>query len=400
VNLGGLHFTGDRLAGVAAIAVLGVVVVRRGLNWTPVHSALLLFTGVQVLTSVLAAPQWPPGPRFASVYVLGFACFALAAAWAADRHGLRQAVRGWIALGAVIGFAGAVLATVANLRGARVWGTGVAQELSLDGGGSVAVFACKVMFIEWNLYSSFLLVAFALALWAWAPGRTAGFWIGWISVAGIVLGLVFGLTRAAWIATGGIALFWLWARRPPARQVGALVLAAALGLLAQAVAIGASPLQFRVMQPIQTLSDRNLSVRGSINRATLESWSTSRLLGKGAGSTNGLEVRGAGWKPWNGNLALFVLHDSGLVGAVALAGLLIVAIRTAGSALGRSSDRAVHVALLAAGVALLWAYQFTHGLWLMYPYVYLGLLTASSHGAAPLATGQGEDVAALAQAPA
>lgn len=34
------------------------------------------------------------------------------------------------------------------------------------------------------------------------------------------------------------------------------------------------------------------------------------------------------------------------------------------------------VPLLASGGALCFAYQFTHGLWLMYPYVYLGFLTA------------------------
>jgi hypothetical protein len=39
------------------------------------------------------------------------------------------------------------------------------------------------------------------------------------------------------------------------------------------------------------------------------------------------------------------------------------------------------VPLLVAGAALCFAYQFTHGLWLMYPYVYLGLLTAATdHG--------------------
>ena len=37
----------------------------------------------------------------------------------------------------------------------------------------------------------------------------------------------------------------------------------------------------------------------------------------------------------------------------------------------------VSVPLLASGAALLFAYQFSHALWLMYPYVYLGLLTSA-----------------------
>jgi hypothetical protein len=36
------------------------------------------------------------------------------------------------------------------------------------------------------------------------------------------------------------------------------------------------------------------------------------------------------------------------------------------------------VPLLASGTALVFAYQFTHALWLMYPYVYLGFLTAAT----------------------
>jgi hypothetical protein len=47
------------------------------------------------------------------------------------------------------------------------------------------------------------------------------------------------------------------------------------------------------------------------------------------------------------------------------------------------SGRALIVALLGAGVALLFAYQFTHAMWLTYPYVYLGVLTAAIATAGP-----------------
>jgi hypothetical protein len=65
---------------------------------------------------------------------------------------------------------------------------------------------------------------------------------------------------------------------------------------------------------------------------------------------------------------------------VSLAGLVVAVALMARSALRRATDssaRALLVALLGAGVVLLFAYQFTHALWLMYPYVYLGLLTAA-----------------------
>jgi O-antigen ligase len=208
-------------------------------------------------------------------------------------------------------------------------------------------------------------------------------------VGAIALGLVFGLTRAAWIAMAGLAALWLWARRPAWPRVAVLGLLVALALFLQAVAIGASPLYFRVLRPVQSGWDRNIAVRLAINEATIESWLERPILGKGAGSVNAIEIRLADGalvsKPWNGNAFLFVLHDSGALGLAAFVALLAVVARTGRRALGRRADaaaRAVLVPLLAAGVALLFAFQFTHGLWLMYPYVYLGLLTASMDGGA------------------
>ncbi len=382
VTLGGIHFTGDRLLGLAAVVALGVLALRRGLRWTAVHSALAVFTAIQVLTSLLATSAWPSAFKFSSIYVLGFACFALAAAAAAGRDGPRQGTRFWIVLGALLGLLGASIAFAANLRQSPLWGTGIGETLRYDDGTRVEVFAAKGPFNEWNLYSSFLIIAFALALWAWEPEREgqARRWGGYLSVSGVVLGLVFGLTRAAWVAMVCIAALWIWARRPAPRQIGGLALAIAVGFLLQATAIGASPLQFRVLQPLQVGTDENLRVRGVINRATIRSGLRRPLFGNGAGSINRLVIPGAGSKPWNGNLVLFVLHDSGLPGVAALAGVVTVVALMARRAYRRSTDRTVLVPLLVAGVALLWAYQFTHGLWLMYPYVYLGLLTASMDG--------------------
>ena len=80
-----------------------------------------------------------------------------------------------------------------------------------------------------------------------------------------------------------------------------------------------------------------------------------------------------------GNLVLFVLHDSGLVGLAALIAVVVAAaamVRRAGAVAGPLRGHAGG-ALVVAGVALLFAWQFTHALWLMYPYVYLGLLATS-----------------------
>ena len=79
-------------------------------------------------------------------------------------------------------------------------------------------------------------------------------------------------------------------------------------------------------------------------------------------------------------MVLFVLHDSGRLGFGALAALLAVlgfkGWRAARRGAGIEAPP-VSVPRLASGVALLFAFQFTHALWLMLPYVYLGLLTSA-----------------------
>src|SRR5262249_33192742 len=116
------------------------------------------------------------------------------------------------------------------------------------------------------------------------------------------------------------------------------------------------------------------------------------LLGHGAGSVNRLSIvfPVAGWvhRIWNGNVVMFVLHDSGVLGLGALLSLVGVIVWRCRRARGRGTETEdeasrLLVPLLASGAALCFAYQFTHGLWLMYPYVFLGLLTAVLQDACP-----------------
>jgi hypothetical protein len=64
-----------------------VLTLLRGLRWIAVHSALAGFVAIQILTSALNVQAWPAGLRFVSVYVLGFACFALATECSANPQG-------------------------------------------------------------------------------------------------------------------------------------------------------------------------------------------------------------------------------------------------------------------------------------------------------------------------
>lgn len=373
--------TGDRLLALAALAVASALGLARRLRWTPVHSALALFVGVQVVTSALNARVWPQGLKFMTVYVMGLACFCLAADWARGVDGQRRVVTAWIAVGAGLGVIGTVVSVWANLSQQRLWGTGIVQRLLLDGGHPRLVFAGQATFREWNLLSSFLLVPFTVGLWLWRPTGSPRprAWLP-ASMAALVFGLAFGFTRAAWLAMAGLITFWWWARRPGRRQLAALGAMLTLAFLLQAAVLGASPLWFRLGNP---LHDWNVRGRLAISDATIESWRTRPIVGHGAGSVNRLSVilpDGARiQKAWNGNFVLFVLHDSGVCGLAALSGLGVVVWRRAARSIGpgaKGMSSSLAVPTLAAGVALCFAYLFTHGLWLMYPYVYLGLLTA------------------------
>jgi O-antigen ligase len=297
----------------------------------------------------------------------------------------------WIAVAVVASVVGTVLADLSNLYQQPLWGTGAAQLLFPDTAYERVLYGAKVTFNEWNLFGSFLLIPFALGLWAWRRdgGRQ---WRLVAALGAMEFGLVAAVTRAAWLCMAGLIALWWTLRRPRWRQVSVLAAMLAAAFLLQALALGAVPLRSRIFE-----QRTNIAHRSAINRVTLDSWigratpgqaerapapTPSWLLGHGAGSVNGLSVivpEGQIPKVWTGNVVLFVLHDSGLVGLATLVTLIVVVLRRAAHAMRRGDGASpLTVPLLASGATLCFAYQFTHGLWLMYPYVYLGLLTAAT----------------------
>lgn len=404
LDVSGITFTGDRLLGLVALAVTVFLAFSGRIRWTPIHGALAAFVGVQVMTSLANATVWPQGLKFVGIYLLGFACFSLTAEWTAHPEPRDWAVRVWIVVGAILGLLGSLSAFISNLWQIPLWGSGAAQMFRTSQGIEKLVFAGKASFAEWNLLSSFLLIPFALGLWAWT-GSGRGRWRRpWdiVVLGAIVFGLVFGLTRAAWVSMAGLIVLWWWAKRPRWRQVGTLFFIIALAFVVQAVAVGSwshrvkpgsvlqlpsvksSPLFFRVVEPIGTLNDSTIVGRARISRVTIQSWLERPFVGHGAGSSNRLSLVLPSGKRianlWEGNLGLFVLHDSGLLGLAALLGLIGVMGRVGWRAVRTREDeawRSVAVPLLGVGACLLFAYTFTHGMWSMYPYLYLGLLTAT-----------------------
>src|SRR5262252_1055134 len=159
----GLTVSGDRLAGLAAVVAAAAIGARGGLHWTSIHSALAGFAAIQVLAAAAAAARWPAGLKFASIYVLGFACFCVAAECTGTPRDARRGAGFWIGVGAVLGVVGGAIAFFANISQRHLWGAALAQAVANPDGARLGIFAARVTISEHNLYSSFLLVPFALA---------------------------------------------------------------------------------------------------------------------------------------------------------------------------------------------------------------------------------------------
>jgi O-antigen ligase len=391
VRIEGVALSGDRLLGIAAVIAVAALLVRGRLRFSPIHWALALFVGTQVATTLANVHAWPRGARLVMVYVLGFGCFTLTAHLAASADVRRFTGRAWVVVGAVAGGLGTALAFAANLLHIRLPGT---SRVALDGDDAAPLaFAAVLAFYERNIYGSFLIVPFALALWRLgAPGRGlapgARRALGWL--VPIATGVVFSFTRAAWLAMGAIALWWAAQVRLPRRVLWAAAgFVVGLGCV-YVVVVGPPAMWQKTVGFFATGRDPSMTTRARIQQVALRSWQKRPILGNGAGSLAAEAVPPDIPAPslWVGNAEIHILHDSGLLGLGAFVVLVAVTWREVRRRRARGRDEGWDTRgapLAAASLGVLFACQFTHVLWVMYPYVLLGLL--ASEVAPPRAPG-------------
>jgi hypothetical protein len=133
----------------------------------------------------------------------------------------------------------------------------------------------------------------------------------------------------------------------------------------------------------------SLEGRSTIYRQAFEGWLRSPILGWGAGAYPLVyppPPSGGGY--WIANAELHVLFDTGIVGLLLLVGAVgaavVGAIRALRAPTGEwNPDRYVTFGLLAAGAALLGAYQLTDGTWLGFTWVLVAMLAAAERYVAP-----------------
>jgi hypothetical protein len=383
---------------------------------SPLAIGLVAFVIIHLVASVVNAGRWPSALKFMNVYVLGLATFLVLVRGIRSRRALGVAVRLLIGVAVLASVWGGLAAMVSNWSQRPI--AGAFPILFLD---RTLIYAGQAGLLEPNILGSFLLAPFALSLWYWSDEPSSRFPFREAALL-IVFGLLASQTRAVWLGAAAIGLVWVWLRRPRLARLSALVgmtvlsallYQASLSLGRSAVppatpppdtvaltpppapspgATGPDVLQLRVVNPLLRGRDYNLLARWHVNEAVFTHWLASGpvgwVLGNGSGSTNRidfvLDIDGRQKRlerMWTGNVFLHTLHDAGLVGLVGL-GVLLAAVAVELRSLRRRSrdrqDRGRSQALIVSAVSLLFAYQFTHALWQMSTYVFLGLVVVSS----------------------
>ncbi len=294
-------------------------------------------------------------------------------------------VRVWLGVSAVEAVIG--LLAFALYLGAHAVVPGV--QLDPNSGNAPLVYGTLY---EGNIFGSYMSAAFlmALALVAEETVRRKSFL--YVVLAATAVGLLVSGTRSAWGATivGAVALLLLLRLGRGGRR-SRLLLRVASGLIAVGLIVGVG----LAVLPSSVTGAFGARAQGLLNfgsgsgygrvllyREALTEWQGHPLLGLGPGSfaykLSGDTSTSAAWLP---NLTLLALHDTGILGLLALLWLFAAFYVMSIGALRRAPPgelRAALAGLIAAVTAMLVAFQLTPGFNLGYSWALLALGAAAA----------------------
>jgi O-antigen ligase len=245
---------------------------------------------------------------------------------------------------------------------------------------------------EANIFGSFMCASFLLALAMATDESTRHKGALYLACIATALGLLLSATRSAWgSAAVGIVLLLLLLRLGRTGPRARRFMRIAAGLVAVGLVVGIGLL----VAPPSVTGALGARARGLLNfgsgsgygrvllyKEALTEWSAQPLLGLGPGSFSyrlpGDTSPGPAWLP---NLTLQVLHDTGILGLLALvwvfAAFFVAALRTLRRA-PPGRPRTALAGLTAAVAALLISFQLTPGLTLGYSWALLALGVAAT----------------------
>jgi len=204
----------------------------------------------------------------------------------------------------------------------------------------------------------------------------------------VLLGIAASETRTVWLGLlVGLAVFAALLLRSSSGGNRLLPVVTAVPILALAAGVlgATTPLASRILG-VADLHSSSASGRLVIFQAALSDWRAHPVLGLGTGSFNFGPGPGQ-LHPWLPNLFLLTLHDTGVVGSVALLWLIVRFYRATVKNVRDDAATAAPIAMgaIASFTALLIAFQTTSGFWFVYPWIVatLGVLAARRRAGAP-----------------
>jgi O-antigen ligase len=401
IGVGGSNARPDE---VAALALAGALLVRLALTprscspsptsgrgsrgvravHIPLLAPLLAYWGANLLSTLVAGGNVARGLSLDAITLDLIVLYIALAGYLNSPGRLIGAVRLWLGVAAVEAVVGAL--AFALYLGRHAAGPGIQLEPVT---GAPMVYGTLY---EADIFGSYMSAAFLIAL-ALATDETVRHKTPlYIVCALTALGLLLSGARSAWGATVlGAALLLALLRLGRGSRRTRLARRFMGGLVAVAVVVGVG-LAFAPSSVTHALWTRARGLldfgsgsgygRVLLYKVALAEWRAHPLLGTGPGSFSyrlpGDTAPGPAWLP---NLTLQVLHDTGVLGLLAMLWLCAAFYVTTLRALWRAPAGPLRTALgglIAAITALLIAFQLTPGFTLGYSWALLALGVAAS----------------------
>ncbi len=385
VGVGGPNVRPDEAV---AVALAGALAVRAWSSRTavpriPLLLPMLAYWLVNVLATVAAGGDVARGFSLDLITLDLIVLYAALVWYLSGPERLLWSVELWLGVATAEALAGAV-AFALYLR-AQTAVPGVQLELVT---GAPMVYGTMY---EANIFGSFMCASFLLALAMVADESTRHKGALYLACMMTAVGLLLSATRSAWgSAATGVVLLLLLLRLGRTGPRARRLMRIAAGLVAVGLVVGIGLL----VAPPGVTGALGARARGLLNfgsgsgygrvllyKEALAEWSGRPLLGLGPGSYSyrlpGDTSPGPAWLP---NLTLQVLHDTGILGLLALVWIFAAFFLAALRALRRAPPGRVRTALAgltAAIAALLICFQLTPGLTLGYSWALLALGAAA-----------------------
>ncbi len=358
----------------------------------PLAALIGAFLGLSLFASIANSPDLYKSVRILTRMGLAVAGYVLIVNHVRDSARLWQTVRIFLAVPAGAAVYGIIAAVAWRLAGLNIG----LQYNTID-----RTWIPYGTLWEANIFGAYVMSAASASLVLLLSGqRVVSRWFLSLVFTVTAVAMLLSLARASWVGFGVSAVFVvLFMGKFRFRNLGMVLAGSALALLVLS-SVNPGGVFEDVANRLQTLpvasQETNVISRLTNSELALRDWQESRWLGWGIDGfhTKHPEIRSALPSP-----QLNALYDTGLVGFILFATLLLAFMGRAFAVALKAGDRpetTLVIALLFSFLGLLVAFQATDAFWLGFTWVHLALLMAAVRVAQLQARGGGVPMAGQA----